>query len=187
MHHRHPRPPLSLCSPRLRAQLFPFDLKICRIFSALHSSNRKESIVWHTGDFVCPAEKKPLPSPVPSDPFRLAPPYPNRRCWAGHLDGPACQDGVPRTSIFPRSKVLSAPLPLTPPQSNKTLPGPIHSFSSCSSLLLTLNTTDLPNFFFHDLLESGEEGKTAPRPHLTFFSRLSLSARAFLPSLRLKV
>lgn len=115
--------------------------------------------------FCRPSQEKP-PSRVPSDPFRLAPPYPNRCCWAGHLDGPACQDGVPRTSIFPRSKVLSAPLPLTPPQSNKTLPGPIHSFTSCSSPSHLIPPTSPIS---SSTTSSKVERKVRqPRPHLTF-------------------
>lgn len=130
------------------------------------------------GDFVGPAKKnrhRGYPVTLSASPLRIPTGAAGLATWTVRL----VRTEYPVQVSFPRSKVLSAPLPHTSAkQQNLARSNPLFYFLFLS---FSPHPTDLPNFFFHDLLESGEEGKTAPTPP-DISSRLSLQPEPSFPA-----
>ena len=129
--------PIPLSCPLLASGLPLLPNRPCK-------SIRRAGLVAGSGlvrDPVNHGRPQPTRANVPSDPYHLAAAF-----WLALLTRPPGRSGLsgrstPYKVLHPRPPLL---LPLTPLQSNKTLPGPIHPLSSYSSPShLTLPTSPI--------------------------------------------
>ena len=153
--------PIPLSCPLLASGLPLLPNRPCK-------SIRRAGLVAGSGlvrDPVNHGRPQPTRANVPSDPL------PPRRCILAGAAHPATWTVRLVRTEYP---VQSIPPPASsPPSSHTSAKQQNLARSDPSTFLLFLSfsphPTDLPNFFFHDLLESGEEGKTALDPHHVLF------------------